>query len=227
MYIVSSYSPRTPQLFYIISSAMPSLNPFKRRKSVKATPAPASALEHPVEEEHGSVISGASLRPSGEMHSDTQISSSAQHEHPRQRMFMTPRRAPFGIHVKYKPPPDHAPSSNQMEVPERAPSSRDPREMIFSDEPVHYDSRQASLAAEPKKPSKSRGGFFGLFRRKSSKKTRFVDDVASDTGSREPTPVDARGSPLGGRNRLTRKKVRHNRKFSCWLCSYCCYSVVV
>lgn len=159
----------TPSYPYAAYSAMPSFNPFKRRKSIKATPAPASASEHPAEGEHDSVLSGTSRRPSGEMLSDAQTPSSAQPEHQHKRMFMTHRRAPFGINVKYKPRPEHALSSRQMEVPERAPSSRDPGEMTFADEPVHHDSRQASLAAEPMKPAKSRGGFFGLFRRKSKK----------------------------------------------------------
>jgi hypothetical protein len=191
------------------SVAMPSWNPFKRRKSAKAT-AVAEQLEHPSPGlDHDSLqgVHSRQLSPVGERSASHENLLSAQH--PQTRMYRMHRRAPFGINVKYKDPPQHPHSPTVSPIPEHhepppSPPAHDEHEMIFADEPLHRE--QPPLPpVEPQKPAKSRGGFFSIFRRKSKKAK--AEEAGLVEGSRALSPVSAKGPSTPGRNRLTRKGV--------------------
>ena len=203
---------------------MPSWNPFKRRKPARAQapvehwqaePAPPASPRL----DYGSIrsVDSRQLSPVGERLTSPEPLPSV--EHTRTRMYDMPRRAPFGINVKYKGPPPHAWSPTASPVPERyesplsavredelPPVVHDEREVMFADEPEYREQPQLS-PVEPQKPTKSRRGFFSIFRfRRKSKKVK-EEEAGPVVVPREFSPVPTGTLSPSGRKRLTKKGV--------------------
>jgi len=192
---------------------MPSWNPFKRRKSGRAISAEQVEPSSP-QFDYGSVRSAHSrqLSSDGERPASQEILPPAQPT--PMRMYDVPRRAPFGRNVKYKGPPQHGLSPTASPVPERhqspSPLAHEEHEVAFADEPIFIPQPQLS-PVESQKPTKARGGLFGIFRRK-SKKVK-AEETGFVAGSRELSPVSSKGVGPSGRKHLTKGVCRHQITF--------------
>lgn len=188
---------------------MPSFNPFKRRKSSKAKQA---AAEHPASPAlgHGSIRSEPSRqlaspgeRPASPAASSSSSSSSSSAQHGQTRMYNMGRRAPFGVNVKYKAPPQHAsppPPSDPPSVedyhargtPPIHPlaTHHEPEEMTFADEPVHRQERREASHARGTPP------IHPLTTHHEPEQMIFADEPAHHQERREASPAPMSPAPM-------------------------------